>query len=48
MVKKVDPYVVMKYENIEYRTNTIYNGLNLEWNLTAKLKIPNDTIECLK
>ena len=33
----------MKYKIFEHRTKTIYNDLNPKWNLTAELKMANNT-----
>merc|ERR1712223_992456 len=42
VIGKSDPYVIVKFQNQEYRSKTVDNTLNPEWNFTANLCITSE------
>ena len=40
-ISQSDPYVILKYKEVEFRSETISNNLNPEWNFSSSFEILN-------
>merc|ERR1712002_394953 len=47
MVGKSDPYVVVKFQDQEFRSPTVRNNLSPKWNFLSSFKVSSDETDCI-
>merc|ERR1712002_726028 len=47
MVGKSDPYVIVKFQDQEFRSPTVKNSLSPKWNFLSSFKVSSDETDCI-